>query len=50
MANRPNTIRLDELLTRWDYEDQAYADDIAEEFDRSDQTDLCLPAWLDQSR
>lgn len=31
-GDRPNTIALTELETRWDYADPAYADGIAEEF------------------
>jgi CDP-paratose 2-epimerase len=31
-GDRPNTIRLKELTTRWDYDDPAYADGIAEDF------------------
>jgi CDP-paratose 2-epimerase len=31
-GDRPNTIRLKELATRWDYADPAYADGIAEDF------------------
>jgi CDP-paratose 2-epimerase len=31
-GDRPNTIRLKELANRWDYEDAAYADGIAEDF------------------
>ncbi len=31
-GDRPNTIRLAELATRWDYDDPAYADGIAEDF------------------
>jgi CDP-paratose 2-epimerase len=31
-GDRPNTIRLRELGTRWDYDDPAYADGIAEDF------------------
>jgi len=31
-GDRPNTIRLQELATRWDYADPAYADGIAEDF------------------
>ncbi|MGO8701011.1 MAG: NAD-dependent epimerase/dehydratase family protein [Limisphaerales bacterium] len=31
-GDRPNTIRLKELATRWDYDDLAYADGIAEDF------------------
>ncbi len=31
-GDRPNTIALRELETRWDYADSAYADGIAEEF------------------
>jgi CDP-paratose 2-epimerase len=31
-GDRPNTIRLKELPTRWDYDDPAYADGIAEDF------------------
>ena len=31
-GDRPNTIRLKELATRWDYDDPAYADGIAETF------------------
>jgi CDP-paratose 2-epimerase len=31
-GDRPNTIRLKELLTRWDYDDPAYADGIPEDF------------------
>ena len=31
-GDRPNTIRLKELETRWDYDDPAYADGIAEDF------------------
>jgi CDP-paratose 2-epimerase len=36
-GDRPNTIRLKELPTRWEYDDPAYADGIAEDFpiDRS---------------
>ena len=31
-GDRPNTIRLKELPTRWDYDDPAFADGIAEDF------------------
>lgn len=31
-GDRPNTIRLRELPTRWDYDDPAYADGIPEDF------------------
>ncbi len=31
-GDRPNTIRLKELTTRWDYDDPAYANGIAEDF------------------
>ena len=31
-GDRPNTIRLKELATRWDYDDQAYANGITEDF------------------
>ena len=31
-GDRPNTIRLKELATRWDYDDAAYANGITEEF------------------
>jgi CDP-paratose 2-epimerase len=31
-GDRPNDIRLKELETRWDYDDPAYADGIAEDF------------------
>lgn len=31
-GDRPNTIRLKELPTRWDYDDPAYANGITEEF------------------
>ncbi|HET6576053.1 MAG TPA: NAD-dependent epimerase/dehydratase family protein, partial [Fimbriiglobus sp.] len=31
-GDRPNTIRLKELPTRWDYDDPAYANGIAEDF------------------
>ena len=31
-GDRPNTIRLKELSTRWDYDDPAYANGIAEDF------------------
>ena len=31
-GDRPNTIRLQELPTRWDYDDPAYAGGIAEDF------------------
>jgi CDP-paratose 2-epimerase len=31
-GDRPNTIRLQELATRWDYDDAAYANGITEEF------------------
>src|ERR1700690_678595 len=31
-GDRPNTIRLKELPTRWDYDDAAYANGIKEEF------------------
>ncbi|MGH7950330.1 MAG: NAD-dependent epimerase/dehydratase family protein [Limisphaerales bacterium] len=31
-GDRPNSIRLKELPTRWDYDDPAYANGIAEEF------------------
>jgi CDP-paratose 2-epimerase len=31
-GDRPNLIRLKELATRWDYDDPAYADGIAEDF------------------
>ena len=31
-GDRPNTIRLKELATRWEYDDPAYADGIKEEF------------------
>jgi CDP-paratose 2-epimerase len=31
-GDRPNTIRLKELETRWDYDDPAYADGITEDF------------------
>ncbi len=31
-GDRPNTIRLKELATRWDYDDPAYAAGIAEDF------------------
>ena len=31
-GDRPNTIRLRELPTRWDYDDPAFADGIAEDF------------------
>jgi CDP-paratose 2-epimerase len=31
-GDRPNTIRLKELPTRWDYDDSAYANGIAEDF------------------
>jgi CDP-paratose 2-epimerase len=31
-GDRPNTIRLKELATRWDYDDPAYAEGIAEDF------------------
>jgi CDP-paratose 2-epimerase len=31
-GDRPNTIRLKELPTRWDYDDSAYANGITEEF------------------
>jgi CDP-paratose 2-epimerase len=31
-GDRPNTIRLKELATRWDYADPAYADGIPEDF------------------
>jgi CDP-paratose 2-epimerase len=31
-GDRPNTIRLKELPTRWDYDEQAYADGIGEDF------------------
>ena len=31
-GDRPNTIRLKELTTRWDYDDPAYANGITEEF------------------
>lgn len=31
-GDRPNTIRLKELPTRWDYDDPDYADGIAEDF------------------
>jgi len=31
-GDRPNTIRLKELPARWDYDDPAYADGIAEDF------------------
>ncbi len=31
-GDRPNMIRLKELPTRWDYDDPAYADGIAEDF------------------
>ncbi len=31
-GDRPNTIALKELKTRWDYDDPAYADGITEEF------------------
>lgn len=31
-GDRPNTIALKELETRWDYDDPAYADGIAEDF------------------
>lgn len=31
-GDRPNTIRLKELATRWDYDDPAYAGGIAEDF------------------
>ena len=31
-GDRPNTIRLKELATRWDYDDPAYAGGISEEF------------------
>lgn len=31
-GDRPNTIRLRELPTRWDYDDPAYANGIAEDF------------------
>jgi CDP-paratose 2-epimerase len=31
-GDRPNTIRLKELPTRWDYDDPVYADGIPEEF------------------
>jgi CDP-paratose 2-epimerase len=31
-GDRPNTIRLQELATRWDYDDPAYADGIPETF------------------
>jgi len=31
-GDRPNTVRLQELETRWDYADPAYADGIAEDF------------------
>jgi CDP-paratose 2-epimerase len=31
-GDRPNTIRLKELPTRWDYDDPAYASGITEEF------------------
>jgi hypothetical protein len=30
-GDRPNTIRLRELPTRWDYDDPAFADGIAED-------------------
>ena len=31
-GDRPNTIALKELATRWDYDDPAFADGIAEDF------------------
>jgi len=31
-GDRPNTIRMKELETRWDYDDSAYANGIAEDF------------------
>jgi CDP-paratose 2-epimerase len=31
-GDRPNTIALKELETRWDYDDPAYADGITEDF------------------
>jgi CDP-paratose 2-epimerase len=31
-GDRPNTIRLKELATRWDYDDSTYANGIAEDF------------------
>jgi CDP-paratose 2-epimerase len=31
-GDRPNTVRLKELPTRWDYDDPAFADGIAEDF------------------
>src|SRR5262249_59187172 len=31
-GDRPNTIRLRELATRWDYDDAAFADGIADDF------------------
>jgi CDP-paratose 2-epimerase len=31
-GDRPNTIKLKELVTRWDYDDPAYANGITEEF------------------
>src|SRR6185436_13785253 len=31
-GDRPNTIKLKELATRWDYDDAAYADGIPEDF------------------
>jgi CDP-paratose 2-epimerase len=31
-GDRPNTIRIKELATRWDYDDPAYANGITEEF------------------
>ena len=44
-GDRPNTIRLKELATRWDYDDPAYTNGITEEFsiDQSKHASLVLP-------